>query len=130
MVFSKNLGMPVGFKGLDFNLVSLKKGEKLEGFGSAPQGKEFLLIEVTVMNNSGNQAILFPDEEIKLNIDSGKVSLHRYSFETNFGPGQDSRGYLLYAIPKGTINVKLVFGKAVGGEIANLYLSEEKKAKK
>lgn len=113
--------MPVGYGGLNFNLVSLKKGEKLSNFGSAPKDNEFVLIEITVINNSETQKIIFPNEEIKLTVEDKKITPDNYTFKTNLFPGQDSRGYLLYQVPKGTRNAKLEFGKGAAEEVINLY---------
>ncbi|MDP2750579.1 MAG: hypothetical protein Q8O89_07140, partial [Nanoarchaeota archaeon] len=55
----------VNYQGVDFRITSIEKSHEFKG-RNAPEGKEFLVLNVEAKNNSTKQVILFYDEEVRL----------------------------------------------------------------
>ncbi len=107
MVLSKS----VSYQGIDFMIVALEKGQEFKG-RNAPEGKEFLVLNVEAKNNFTKQVFVFYDEEVRLINESSKViSLENYKLETNFDPQAEIKGFLLFLVAKEDKKFRLQFGK-------------------
>ncbi|PIU89072.1 hypothetical protein COS64_01845 [archaeon CG06_land_8_20_14_3_00_37_11] len=93
--------------------ITIESIENKNSFSSkkAENNDEFLIINLALKNNATVQTIIFPDEEIRIIISNKIFPLENYKFENNLDPAQESRGYLLFTIPKDTKKCNLQFGK-------------------
>ncbi len=105
------LNKSVNYQGIDFKITSLEKGQEFKG-RNAPEGKEFLVLNVEANNNSNKQVFVFYDEEVRLIKESGDTtSLENYKLETNFEPQAETKGFLLFLVAKEDKKFRLQFGK-------------------
>jgi hypothetical protein len=106
-----DINKSANYQGIDFRITSLEKGQEFKG-RSAPEGKEFLVLNVVAKNKSAKQVILFYDEEVRLINESGEtISLENYKMENNFDPQFETKGFLSFLVVKEDNKSKLQFGK-------------------
>lgn len=105
------LNKSVSYQGIDFMITSLEKGQEFKG-RNAPEGKEFLVLNVEANNNSTKHVFVFYDDEVRLIKESGDmISLENYKLETNFEPQAEIKGFLLFLVAKEDKKFRLQFGK-------------------
>ncbi|HDP69711.1 MAG TPA: hypothetical protein ENN38_02750 [Actinobacteria bacterium] len=105
------LNKSVNYQGINFKITSFEKGQEFKG-RNAPEGKEFLVLNVDAKNNSTKQVFVFYDEEVRLiNESSEVISLENYKLETSFEFQTENRGFLLFLVDKENKKFKLQFGK-------------------
>jgi len=123
-----DINKTVNYQGIDFKITSLEKGQEFKG-RNAPEGKEFLVLNVEAKNNSTKQVFVFYDEEVRLINESGEIiSLENYRLENNFDPQSEAKGYISSLAAKGNTKFKLQFGKKSLSKVElELKLSEDLK---
>lgn len=106
-----DINKTVNYQGIDFKIVRAEKGTEFKG-RNAPEGKEFLVLNVEAKNNSTKQVIIFYEEEVRLLNESGEIiPLENYKLENNFDPQSETKGFLSLLVPKEDNTFKLQFGK-------------------
>jgi len=101
----------VSYQGVDFKLASAEKGQEFKG-RNAPEGKDFLVINIEAKNNSAKQVFVFYDEESRLINESDEtIVLENYKLESSFEPQFENKGFLLFIVAKADKKFKLQLGK-------------------
>lgn len=81
----------------------------------APDGKLFLIVNVTLKNKSDREIFICYDEEVRLLLGKDKpeeiIPLENYWLPTDFEPGKESDGILLFIIHKGKSDLNLQLGR-------------------
>jgi len=112
MAEKKMLKKRFNYKVLEVKLKSLEIEKQAPlALNPVPEGKTYLILELSMKNTSKSQFIIFQQEEISLKIGKEIIPLENYKIENNLDGGQESTGFLLFAIPEGAKRAKLLFGK-------------------
>jgi len=109
----KMLKKHFNYKVLEVRLKSVETEKQAPlALNPVPEGKTYLVLELTMKNTSKSQFIIFLQEEIRLRIGKEIIPLENYKIENNLDGGQESAGLLLFAIPEGAKSAKILFGKS------------------
>jgi len=112
MAEKKMLKKHFNYKALEVKLKSLEKEKQAPlALNPVPEGKTYLILELSMKNTSKSQFIIFLQEEVTLKIGKETIALENYKIENNLDGGQESTGFLLFAIPEGAKTAKILFGK-------------------
>lgn len=111
VVKTMSINKLINYQRIDFKITSLEKGQEFKG-RNAPEGKEFLVLNVEAKNNSTKQVIIFYDEEVRVLNESGEIiPLEDYKMENNFDHQVEAKGFLSFLVAKEGNTFKLQFGK-------------------
>lgn len=101
----------VNYAGIEFKVGTLERVQEFKG-REAPEGKDFLIVNVEAKNNSQKQVYVFYDEEVRLiNEDGENVLLENYQMETSFDTEAEHRGSFAFVVPGEETKFRLQFGK-------------------
>ncbi len=106
-----DINKTIKYQGINFKIISAEKTSEFKA-RNAPEGGNFLILNVGAKNNSANQIFVFYDEEARLIKKNGDIiGMENYKMETSFAPQTENKGNFLFIIPKESTTFKLQFGK-------------------